>query len=374
MAFVASSSSSTRNSNAHALARDASLQPPQRMPRTLTLVSADGGMPMLPTARPERAAHADVSSPAIKLASVSDSASKQPLKWLRTAAIVISICLHTAIASTMFDWSGSDDTFGTLSDKTDAISLATEQTVVLESIETEHVQTASAASAESQAGSVQAAESAPQPLTEVKEAVEATEPSPESVDVAEVTPSAAIPTDDPLHVIRGQAPPDEVHETKAIQTSETIEEVKPAEIESKEVAEEDSKKEDAERKELQVTAQAASRASTAGSTTSRASMAQSEASGKVSASRGSILNYAARIRTILSRNKPSGDGYTGTTRISFGLTTSGEIRYAEIATSSGKGKLDQAALAAVRKAAPFGDPPSGAAPNQLQFTIPFYFR
>jgi len=373
MVFVASSNSTTRNANAHGLARDPSSPPlPLRIPRTLTLVSADGVMPASSIVKGERA-HTSIASTAASSVS-SELAPKKPVQWLRSAAIVFSICLHAAIASAMFDWSDSDDQFGTLSDKTDAISLSTEQTVVLESIETEAVQTASAASAASQAGSVQAADSAPQPLTEVKEAVEAMEPPPEQVDVAEVQPSAAIPTDDPLPVIRGQAPPDEVHETRAIQTSETLEDAKPSQIESKDVSEEENKREDAERKEKQVTAQAASRASMAGSTTSRASMAQAQVSGRVSASRGSVLNYAARIRAVLARNKPSGDGLTGTTRISFGLTTSGDLRYAEIASSSGKGKLDQAALAAVRQAAPFGSPPADATADQLQFTIPFYFR
>lgn len=371
MVFVASSNGTTLDRNAHGVAREASSQQ-RRMPRTLTLVSADGAASQFPVAR-------DVVPPLDSPSSgrpvlMSASQPKRPLQWLRSTAIVASVCLHVAIGASMFDWSGSDDQFGTLSDKTDAISLSTEQTVVLESIETEAVQAASAASAESQAGSVQAADSSPQPLTEVKEAVEASEPPPEAVEVAEPTPSAAVPTDDPLPVIRGEAPPDEVHETKAVQTSETVEEVKPLEVATKDITEEQEKKEDAEKKERQVTAQAASRASMAGSTTSRASEAHAAVSGRVSASRGSVLNYAARIRAVLARHKPSGNGYTGTTRISFGLTTSGELRYAQITTSSGKGKLDEAALAAVRQAAPFGAPPPDATANQLQFTIPFYFR
>jgi len=368
MVFVASSNNATRNPSAH---EEISVHP-QRVPRTLTLVAADGAPPQLPISRDLFSA--DLGGPSASPVSASTAISNRPVQWLRSAAIVFSLCLHVAIGSAMFDWSDSDDQFGTLSDKTDAISLSTEQTLVLESIETEAAQTASAASAASQAGSVQSADAVAQPLTEVKEAVEATQPPPEPIDVTEVTPSAAIPTDDPLHVIRGGAAPDEVHETRAIQTSETVDEVKPSQIESKDVSEEENKKEDAERKEEQVTAQAASRASIAGSTTSRASIAQAQVSGRVSASRGSVVNYAARIRAILARHKPGGDGYSGTTRISFGLTMSGELTYAEIASSSGKGSLDQAALAAVRQAAPFGAAPPDANANELRFTIPFYFR
>jgi protein TonB len=336
-------------------------------------VAADGATPSIPVERRLLPADGYGVAPHAPL-SVAAGVAKPPVQWLRHAAIVFSVCLHAAIGSSMFDWSGSDDQFGTLSNKTDAISLSTEQTVVLESIETETVQTASAASAASQAGSVQSVDAVAQPLTEVKEAVEAAEPPPEAVDVAEVMPSAAIPTDDPLPVIRGSAPPDEVQETKAVQTSETVEQVKPAEIAAKDVSEEQDKKEDTEKKEKQVTAQAASRASAAGSTTSRASVAQAAVNGRVSASRGSVLTYAARIRTVLARHKPNGDGYSGTTRISFGLTMDGELSYAEIASSCGRDRLDQAALAAVRKAAPFGPAPSDVTVNELRFTIPFYFR
>lgn len=371
MVFIASSNTATRNPSALGLARETSSHL-HRLPRTLTLVTADGATPP-PVARHLFARYRD-GSPSQIPTFASASTEKRPAQWLRNTAILFSVCLHVAIGMAMFDWSDSDDQFGTLSDKTDAISLSTEQTLVLESIETEAAQTAAAASAASQAGSVQSVEAVAQPMAETKEAVEATEPPSEPIEVADVTPSAVVPTEDPLSVIRGAAAPDEVSETKVVQTSETVEDVKPAELPTKDVTEEQEKKEDLERKERQVAAQAASRASMAGSTTSRASMAQSAVSGRVSASRGSILDYAARIRAVLAQHKPSGDGYTGTTRISFGLTTLGELQYAEIASSSGKDKLDRAALEAVRQAAPFGAAPPNATINELRFTIPFYFR
>jgi protein TonB len=305
---------------------------------------------------------------------IGQAAPKRPAQWLRNSAILFSFCLHAAVGLSLFDWSGADEQFGTLADKTDAISMATEQTLVLESIETETVQAAASASAASQAGSVQSAESVPQPLTETKEAVEATEPPPEPVDVAEATPSAAAPTDDPLPVIRGGAAPDEVSETKTIQTSETVKQVKPTEVAVKDVTENEEQTQDVDKSERQVTAQAASRASAAGSTTSRSSTAQSAISGRVSASRGNVLNYAARIRTVLARHKPAGDGHRGTARISFGLTSTGDLSYVQVASSSGRANLDKAAMAAVRQAAPFGQPPADVSPNQLRFTIPFYFR
>ncbi|MBA2126049.1 hypothetical protein DLM45_07405 [Hyphomicrobium methylovorum] len=303
------------------------------------------------------------------------TSAKRPAQWLRNSAILFSFCLHGAIALTMIDWSDSAEQFGTVAEKSDAISLAMEQTVVLESIETESIQTAAAASAASQAGSVEAAQSAPQPVNEAEEAVEAAEPPPpRPLEVAEVTPAALNPTEDPLTVIRGAAEPDEVSEIKAIDPVETVEEVQLAQVETQEVETESKEREAEQKVERKLTAQAESRASAAGSTTSRASAAQSAKSGRVSASRGNVLNYAARIRTVLSRNKPMGDGHSGTTRVSFGVTASGDLSYVKIAGSSGRANLDQLAMAAVRRAAPFGTPPEGVSPNDLRFTIPFYFR
>jgi len=374
MVFATSSNARASNPGGFRAGRETRSRP-LHAHRTLTLVASDGvrqGV-VSPTVR-DLLTRDTVGSPPFVMMFASVGASKGSAQWLRNTAILFSICLHVAIGIALFDSSNSDDQFGALAEKTDAISLATQQTLVLESIETETVQTAAAASAESQAGSVQSADSAPQAQAETKEAVEAAEPPPQPVDVAEVTPSPAIPTEDPLPVIRGGAAPDDVREVKAIETAKTTEDVKRAEVATKEVAQERTKKADTKEEERQATAQAASRASASGSTTSRASAAQAAISGRVSASRGNILNYAARIRAILARNKPGGDGHRGTTRISFGLTATGQLSYAEVASSSGRPDLDQAALGAVRKAAPFGTPPANVAPNELRFTIPFYFH
>jgi protein TonB len=80
------------------------------------------------------------------------------------------------------------------------------------------------------------------------------------------------------------------------------------------------------------------------------------------------------VRAQVARNKPSGTGHRGTALVSFGVSSSGGLSYARLARSSGNAALDRAALAAVRRAAPFGPPPGGAAPGQLRFSVPFYFR
>lgn len=96
--------------------------------------------------------------------------------------------------------------------------------------------------------------------------------------------------------------------------------------------------------------------------------------GKVSASAGSIVGYAARVRARVASNKPSSAGKRGTAVVSFGVTRGGGLAYARLARSSGNAALDQAAVSAVRRAAPFPAPPAGASASQLSFSVPFHFR
>lgn len=95
--------------------------------------------------------------------------------------------------------------------------------------------------------------------------------------------------------------------------------------------------------------------------------------GAARASSGSILSYAARVRARILGNRPGAAG-RGRVVVSFGLTTSGGLRYARIARSSGNSSVDRAALSAVRRSSPFPRPPRGASSGQLRFSIPFHFR
>lgn len=104
---------------------------------------------------------------------------------------------------------------------------------------------------------------------------------------------------------------------------------------------------------------------------SRAARGSALSSGRVSASSGSALNYAATVRARVAGRKPSGRGRRGTVVVSFGVTRSGGLSYASVARSSGDPGLDSSVLSAVRSAAPFPAPPPGA---QLRFAMPFYFR
>lgn len=96
--------------------------------------------------------------------------------------------------------------------------------------------------------------------------------------------------------------------------------------------------------------------------------------GRVSASRGSTINYGAILNSYIARNKPSNPGGGGQVTVSFGVSPSGGLTHARVLRSSGNSALDQAALAGVRRVAPFPRPPAGITAAQLTFQIPIRFR
>ncbi len=313
----------------------------------------------------------EVSPETTSKSTVASSIEKPESRRLLIATIIFSAALHAgAIAAAMPRESAEQ--FGAVSEKTDTISLSMTQTVVLESISTD-AQTAAASAAASQAGGVQSAESKPQELQEVKDVPVSDQPPPKPIKVADVTPTATTKADDPLPVIRGGGEPDAVSEIKAEQIADKNVEEMPEQLETKEDEPEKAKREKEVKKEKK-TEQEESHAQAAGSATSRSSAAQAVVNGRVSASNGNALSYAASIRAQVERGKPLGNGLRGTVRVSFGITATGELRYVRLADSSGNTILDEAAIEAVRHAAPFGEPPSDMPPAQLAFIIPFYFR
>jgi periplasmic protein TonB len=95
--------------------------------------------------------------------------------------------------------------------------------------------------------------------------------------------------------------------------------------------------------------------------------------GRSNAVPGAVANYGSKVRARILSNRPSNAG-SGRVLIAFGVTSSGRLRFARIARSSGHSNLDQAVLRAVRRSSPFPKPPAGATARQLTFTIPFTFR
>ncbi len=113
-----------------------------------------------------------------------------------------------------------------------------------------------------------------------------------------------------------------------------------------------------------------------GAAQSRGKKNKRQSGGRVSASRGDIRNYGARLNALIARHRyrPAGVQSGGVVVVSFAVSQSGSLRYARIGRSSGNRALDQAAVNAVRRAAPFPRPPSNMTHRQLAFTIPFRFK
>jgi protein TonB len=88
----------------------------------------------------------------------------------------------------------------------------------------------------------------------------------------------------------------------------------------------------------------------------------------------SLQKYGQEVWAQILRHKPRGIRFQGVVQLSFSLSARGDLLTSEVARSSGMGSLDQAALTALRDAAPFSPPPEGATAEQLKFTIPFTFQ
>ncbi|PPC87768.1 MAG: hypothetical protein CTY31_04180 [Hyphomicrobium sp.] len=104
----------------------------------------------------------------------------------------------------------------------------------------------------------------------------------------------------------------------------------------------------------------------------RASKRSAASSGRISASKGDVVSYAARVRAQVASRRPNGNGVRGTVVISFSVSRSGALGSARISSSSGNAVIDRATLAAVRSAGPFPPPPGGS--DSVSFAVPFHYR
>ena len=101
--------------------------------------------------------------------------------------------------------------------------------------------------------------------------------------------------------------------------------------------------------------------------------AEAHARAPAAASAGAVREYARYVALALSKTKPKSSGGLGTARVKFAIADDGAVAAAEITTSSGHKKLDDSALAAVRRTR-FPTPPAGMTPIQLTFEVPYRFR
>lgn len=106
----------------------------------------------------------------------------------------------------------------------------------------------------------------------------------------------------------------------------------------------------------------------------RSKQGASSSSGRVSASTGSVRDYGARVRAKIARSLPPSPGRRESVMLRIDLSASGRLASVRVAKSSGNRSLDQASLAAVRRASPFPRPPRGATSRQLVFHLLFNFN
>ncbi len=98
-------------------------------------------------------------------------------------------------------------------------------------------------------------------------------------------------------------------------------------------------------------------------------------SGATTSGQAGIGTYWNSVRAKVSRNKgQNSSGRRGIVVVAIGVTRSGGLQFARISRSSGVATLDQAALAAVRRAAPFPPPPEGTPAALLLKSVPLDFR
>ncbi len=114
-------------------------------------------------------------------------------------------------------------------------------------------------------------------------------------------------------------------------------------------------------------------AAAGGAGTTGATDAQ-ESQGRVSASQGSILNYGASLRALISSNTPRNIRKTSL-RLGFSIAPSGGLAAVGVIKPSSDPEVDRRMVELVRKlSSRFPPPPPGASANQLSYNIEIIFR
>lgn len=261
-----------------------------------------------------------------------------PLRGLRAASACASLSLHVAVAVALVLW--VSDRSGVVQQETRAISIELALSNTVEQLPAEEISDI---------------------VHDQAKAVEVSD-APDTVELKSTEPKELTSSDaaaQGVDVIEGSAPQDDAlgkdpHEP---QTSPTRTEPKRTN--------EPPRREPVEKRQPTPRKKVAAEPSSVG--------AKSKAP-RASASTGSVVNYASRVRAKVSGHVPRSGAGKGSVVVSFGVTTTGGLSYARIAKSSGNAATDRAVLAGVRSAAPFPAPPAGASPSQLRFSVSFNFR
>jgi periplasmic protein TonB len=276
------------------------------------------------------------------------------------AAVAMSLAAHLwAVAWLMRSRSGD---LGSVDVATSAISVNLETTDVIDSIE--------AAAAKEAASSPAGA-----PVDAAKQKLE----KPDRVKDEELTPLTKTEVektqDEERTRLAAQAEADrqrienEAEVQKKVKEAAEREETKHR-AEEKSPARQIADTEEIEKKKREKAQQAAvfGGAGTTGATETQASQ------GRVSASQGSILNYGASLRALISSNTPR-DIRKTSLRLAFSISPSGGLAAVDVIKPSSDPEVDRRMVDLVRSLSlRFPPPPSGASANQLSYNIEIIFR
>ena len=110
-----------------------------------------------------------------------------------------------------------------------------------------------------------------------------------------------------------------------------------------------------------------------GKATAKAASSGTVKSKKASASSGNAAaaNYPGKVFAKIARTRQRNAGGRGVVHVSVHVSASGQAVSSAVSRSSGNARVDKAALAHIKRAAPFPKPPPGA---RTRFVIPIEFR
>ena len=261
-------------------------------------------------------------------------------------ATVVSTCLHMALLSFLFG-AAPQATAGSAGQELDAIGIELVPASALEAMATDHASTAGGATAP----------------------VEVSPGTPAPVEPAAVAPQVMAPSTEPYKE-RPEAlvKPDPSSTADAeIAAAETIQdEPKPSEEKPVVVTEtNDHPGQDAKQRAPQ-------EAIVSGGEAARG-ISERATDGTAGASAGDLARFAMEVRLALGRSRPRHDGESGRVQVSFGLTETGDLRFIDVVKSSGRDRLDDAVVSAVR-GTKFPNPPIGASDAQRTYVVPFDFK
>lgn len=262
---------------------------------------------------------------------------------IRVASVSASFVIHVCLAAAAVLWLGERS--GLIAEMSDAISVEMVQTNMTEQHQIEEISEI----VEVPAPSITAG--APDGLRELEQV--------EAAESAELLPSPS--QEEGIDALKGAAPVEEAIGTETREETEPHEDAR----ESKSVKTPRPKTAENTEKSAKPKKGVSAPESSTGAKAKAA---------PVSASTGSVLNYASRVRAKVSGHVPRSGAGKGTVVISFAVTKSGGLSGARVSRSSGNAAIDRAALAGVRASAPFPPPPAGASPSQLRFSVAFQFR